>query len=298
MNLKTKVAGYYKLQVIRPDGTVRESGEFPNLITDIGLDRMGVGSYLTYCQVGAGSTAPTVTDTSLASFLAASNTKQSTSSGSTSSAPYYTWALNMWRFSAGTATGNISEVGVGWASGGSLFSRALVLDSGGSPTTITVLADEVLDVTYELRYYPPTVDDTGDVTFTGNLAGTYDWIFRAANVTSNSVSDGWNITSGGTDMGYQPPSSVRALNTDIQAITSNPVGGSGLSSTVGSYTNGTYYRDITATATTATGNLAGGIRTVVFKIGVGRFQVQFDPAIPKTASDTLSITFRHSWGRV
>lgn len=224
MNLKTKVAGYYKLQVIRPDGTVRQSAEFPNLITNAGLDRMATSTYLTVCQVGSGSAAPTFADTALAARIAGTQTVQSTDVGTTSSSPYYAWATRQFRFAAGVATGNIAEVGVGWGTTGSLFSRALVLDSGGSPTTITVLADEILDVTYQLRYYAPETDDTGDVTFTGNLAGTYDWIFRAANVTDNTAAWGWRMDGDGTPMNYRSSSTMFATNTDATAITGNPTG--------------------------------------------------------------------------
>ena len=48
-------------------------------------------------------------------------------------------------------------------------------------TTITPLADEILDVVVEVRYYPPLTDTTGTVTLNGI---DYDYIIRAASITN------------------------------------------------------------------------------------------------------------------
>src|SRR5690606_8917143 len=129
----------------------------------------------------------------LGSRIASSNTVPSNTAGTTSAAPYYTWMRKTFRFAAGVATGNLSEVGISWLTTGALFSRALILDSGGLPTTITVLADEVVDVTYEFRIMAKTDDETGSVTFTGSIGGTYDWTMRSVSVATNSNNNGWNI---------------------------------------------------------------------------------------------------------
>ncbi len=44
-------------------------------------------------------------------------------------------------------------MGIGWNANpsGALFSRALIVDAEGDPTTIAKLADEQLDVEYEFR---------------------------------------------------------------------------------------------------------------------------------------------------
>lgn len=161
--------------------------EFDNIITNGGLDRMAQnGDWMTWCQVGSGSSTPSALNTALDARIGAVNTLQATTSGSQAVEPYYTFRTRTYRFAPGLATGNISEVGVGWASAGGLFSRALILDGGGQPTTITVLADETLDVTYQFRFYPKTTDGTGTVTITGNSGATYTYIARAGNVASNS----------------------------------------------------------------------------------------------------------------
>lgn len=292
-----KVSGKYRLQVVRPDGTVKQEAEFDNLVTDGGLNRMGQGAFLIWCQVGTGSTAPTVSDTALAARVAGSGTTTVITDGTRASAPYYAWAIRTFTFAPGTATGNIAEVGVGWSSTGNLFSRALVLDSGGSPTTITVLADETLYVTYELRYYPPTGDTTGQVTLTGNIGGVYNWTMRAGEVTSSLR---WNAAAqkAGQSGG------VSVYSGTISAITGEPSGTSSSGTLIAqSYVNNSLEGRFNASFSLSQGNVAGGIRSMRAIIGGSTYQIEFsedgtgDP-IPKTSSDTLNLVIAHSWGRV
>ena len=292
MQHETQCAGWFKIEAIRPDGTRRVLADwFPNLILNGGLDRMGANSdYLTWCQVGSGSTAPVATQTALVNRIAGTNTQLANVSGAQASAPYYGWYRRTYRFAQGVAAGNLSEVGVGWATSGSLFSRALILDGGGSPTTITVLSDEVLDVTYELRRYPGTVDLTGTVVLDGV---TYNWVSRAAGVTG---AFSWAV-AGAMDLDQ-----AFAYNGDIGAVTaSTPSGTSGnLSTTPLAYSSGSYTRAATVSAGLNDSNLSGGIRSIMIKSnpdGTGRYQIQFDPAIPKDNTKVLSLTIQHTWAR-
>src|SRR5690606_22565095 len=92
---------------------------------------------------------------------------------------------------------------------------------------ITVLADEVVDVTYEFRFMAKTDDETGSVTFTGSIGGTYDWTMRSVSVATNSNNNGWNIAFNGltaADIGINA-SARQAFNGVIGAITDvNPAG--------------------------------------------------------------------------
>lgn len=290
MQHETQCAGWFKIEATRPDGTRRVLADwFPNLILDGGLDRMGANSdYLSWCQVGSGSTAPVAAQTALVNRIAGTNTGQKSVSGAQASAPYYGWYRRTYRFAQGVAAGNLSEVGVGWATSGSLFSRALILDGGGSPTTITVLSDEVLDVTYELRRYPGTVDLTGTVVLDGV---THNWVSRAAGVT-----DSWHWT--GT--WQMAPDWTAAHTGDIGTVTAlNPSGtGEIMSTTPLAYSSGSYARASTVSAGLNQTNLSGGIRSIVIGCGrAGRYQIQFDPAIPKDNTKVLSLTIQHSWAR-
>jgi hypothetical protein len=310
MRLHSDLSGKFKIEAFKADakgeeiiGTRRVLADwFPNLITDGGLEQMAnAANYLTWCQVGSGSTAPNVLDTALVTRVAGTSTIQSTSGSAQSTEPYYTWRRNNYRFAEGAAAGNLAEVGVGWASTGSLFSRALILDGDGNPTTVTILSDEILDVTYEFRIYPRTTDVTGSVTFTGNIGGTYDWTMRAANVTSASSTQGWTITTQAGDSmgGAGSAAGTLSYSGTAGAITGQPSGTTSQSTshTVQAYSAGSLERRFSIVFDLDRGNLTGGLRSVRVKAGVGTFQVQFDPAIPKTLNDRLTLVYYHSWGR-
>jgi len=299
LKCKSGVRGFYRIEAVKPDGTRREiGGWFENLITNGGLDRMGDQSdWLTFCQVGSGSVDPTFAGSTLTNRVAGTSNSPSTVSGSQASSPYFTWRRNVYRFNAGTATGNLSEIGIGWASSGGLFSWSLIKDTDGSPTTITIQSDEILDVTYEVRMYPITTDSTGVL----NIAGTdYNYIVRAANVTSNNNTTGWEIAQNGTSarsvgggtgatrtgegsIGLITGSSGGAVNRD---------GGSTSAYVAGSYENTAQF-----TWNIGSSNFATGIGSIRWIHGWGNFQIGFTPKVPKTNTDVFTITVKHTWAR-
>lgn len=298
---RPSLRGFFKLEAVKLDGTRRPlTGWFPNLITDAGLNRIGTGSYINACHVGTNNTAPANANTSLAGYLAGTTTVVADTNGAQSAAPYYGWRRKTFRFGIGAAAGNLSEVGVATAAanGGStiLFSRALILDEFGDPTTITVLSDEILDVTYECRLYPMLTDVTQTgVTITGS--GTHDITTRAAIVTSSAS---WaryigNVASFDPEGG----TTLSARNGTLGAITGGPSGTGGGSSACynAAYGNNNLYRDGGANFTLSQGNMAGGISAVQFYTSLGSYQVGFSPAIDKTATKTLNLIFRISWAR-
>ena len=293
------LAGRFKIEALRLDksgneiaGSRRVAADwFDNLITDNGLNLFGSSSaYLTWCQVGTGSTTPANGNTSLVSLVAGTNTQEATSSGTQASAPYFCWRQKTYRFAAGVAAGNLAEVGIGASSSGNLFSRALILDNMGSPTTITVLSDEVLDVTYEFRVYPPVDDWEGAVTLDGV---EYDVVGRASGVASSTY---WGIATNGQ---ANTLSSSNAYNGAISAITGIPSGAAGVTSSVStaSYSAESHERDGTLNWGLSNGNLVGGITALRAVFGVGNYQFSFSPAIPKTNTQVLALTVRNSWAR-
>ena len=300
LKIEQRVAGFYKVEAVKV-GKNGERGKkrlladwFPNLITNLGLNKVATtNSWLNSCQVGSGSTTPAFTDTTLDTYVAGVGTPQ-ISSGKETATPYYAWSRRVFTFPTGAAEGNLTEIGVGSTTAtGNLFSRALIVDEFSSPTTITILSDEILIVTYECRFYPKLIDDIGTVIFTGSIGGTYDWIMRSANVGST-----WDFGSIAPSMNEF--SGWAIYNGDIGAVTAAPSGTSSTSftPTAQSYVSDSYERAYLLSFTTAQGNLSGGIRSLRLRAGVGDYQWQFDPAIPKTASDTLTFTVKCSWGRV
>lgn len=273
--------------------------EFENLILNSGLDRMAVGGFIAGCVLGSASSTPAVTDTSISSILGSSSTLQAwgVSTANTTTPPY--WCSYYWtfRFNTGVATGNISQVAMAYASvsaGTALFSLALVKDSGGTPITITKLADEVLDVTYTLQLYCPTSDVTGTIAISGV---NYDYIVRPSEAAS------WNASNDLSAIWV-----VGAFSGVIGTQLGSPSGGGQYNAstpTFSSYTTGSFTRDLAIVWDLNQGNV-GGIRAVVVATGGGggtRWQVEYSrvsdsAAIPKDAAKRLTLNFRFSWGRV
>lgn len=288
------LGGWYKIEAVRPDGRRRVLADwFPNLITDGGLNRYTSGSIISTCVVGSGNTAPQNTDTQLQTLVASTTSVLSSALGAQGSAPYYGYSQKTFRFAAGAAAGNLSEVGVGWSTT-TLFSRALILDGGGNPTTITVLADEYLDVFYELRNYVPTADSTFNIQIS---ATTHACTLRAAQAT-NAVWRPSETTAGSV--------SLSVYNGSINAsVTGTPSGTAASNSqTFQAYSNNSNQRDWTSELGLSEGNLAGGIKSILsFAAGAGTtpaggsFQTELNPVINKTSTNVLTLNGRCSWAR-
>ena len=310
IELKSELEGIIKLEIIKEDGTLKQGKAlnipFKNLITNIGLDYLSsgntIGAACQYCKVGTGSTAPSVNDTSLVSQAGSiSPTGTQTDSVQTSVEPYYSQHKTVYTFSIGAVAGNLTEIGFFSASsGGTMWSRALIKDSGGNPTTLTLLATEQLKVTYTVRRYIPA-SLTGSFTLnTNGTNSTVNYTITPANITNPSTvwQAGRCSTSSSTFLyAYE-------TNT-LGPITSNPSGlpSNRLSLTAGSYTSGSFQRDFTITIPTSTANFTTGVGSLLFwnyiesSISTYGYQCSFSPNIMKTSSQTLAIGIRLSWGR-
>ena len=312
--LHSEMDGRYLLIRRGPNGEVRgesEAGESPNLITNIGLDRMAANKDFTnQCYVGGSSSTPLFTDTQLGT-LTATTSSATVKRGVLGVLPYYAWMEKTYRFDAGAAAGNLSEVGVGWAASGGLFSRALILDPNGNPTSITVLPDETLDVVYIYRLYPKLSDTTGSFVLTGSAGGEYDFVFRACNAgnptNSGGTFEGWGVCD---------PSGLPFRMDEFLTTVSGSGGGRGFTGGLGP-TTGIPSGDIIASGTVsivAEPYVAGShqsvlaitlglsswnglLRTMVRGIGPAAYQIEFNPPIPKTPDDELTLRIAHSWGR-
>lgn len=299
INFNIGVAGEYNIVVARADGTIEETGWFPNLILNQGLDRLAnpAGSNLRYCQVGSGSIAPAVTQTGLQTFVAgggnASTPDSYVNEGSPSYNTLYTFS---YVFTQGAVVGNITEVGVGWlTTGPNLFSRALILDNLGVPTSITLVSIDQLTVYYRLKLVPPLTDATGSFTISST---TYNYTARVAQVGSFAV---WPYS---TDYLTQPDGVyVFPAGSALGPITGIPTGSllSGSNGVPQSYSPGSYFRDAVWTWSVSQGNAVGGIQCIVFfwvPASTMAFQYRVDTPIPKTNTRVLTITVRQSWARV
>ena len=289
---KLGLSGKYKLEVVKASGEVRQTLEFDNLITNQGLDLFS-GSVVGYtgnllysvchykCYVGSGSTAPAVTDTALDAEIA---NQLRTAAAGTVDVGLRTYTIaHEYTFATGAAAGNLSEVGVG-ADSTQLFSRSLIKDGNGAPTTITILVDEVLRVTYSLVINVPTA------TYLFSSGG-YDFELKACNADTGPYIYGLN-----DDLPSRityPRAYTGAIGVTIDDA---PSGGNGsITSTVDTYTLGSYTR---------TGTLSAGLTEANFDVGSFRFgfgpltwQLGALPVLPKDDTQILEIGVQVTWAR-
>ena len=324
MSIKQNIglAGRYKLDVIRSDGTTHALTDwFENAILNSGLDRLAQGAALTHAHCGTSNTVVSHTDTGLISPLwnTSGTGSGDLATGVSGVAPYYRFVRRVMLFAINTGSSQtIAEVGMGWSTSGSgsMFSRALV-----SPT-VSVLNGERLQLTYELRIYAQSSDVTGSIELNGNM---YDYILRGSDVDNPSFFLS-NINSGSysihlsaqfhgtyTGIGAWNYCTFSTGNTAMSAATSNPTGTfvAATSATVSAYVSGSYRRVITLYASPAIANdTTNGIKVVTFLISPGTstpgistqcgFFLQSNPSkgIMKTSFDELTLVFDLGWGRL
>ena len=300
--INTGLSGRFRLVKSR-GGKVSQELEFDNLILDSGLERLGVGAIVDRCKVGSGNAAPTVADTTLASELATSTNRRSVTPYLTAStASRWTEVTTCYRFAAGVGTGTIAEIGMGWASG--LWSRTLVKDGSGVPTTITKLADETLDVYYTLRIQLPAADITGSIVLEGV---TYDYILRPAMINTQGQNSLFGYAFGAYD--DNGGSSWYPSGLPIAAVDSAPGGNAAGDRRVSAaYTPGSKTRRITYSAGLDAANVVGGFKSIVLPIygaynnaqqawQMGFYIAGAPAAVPKTATKIFSIVLDFTWAR-
>lgn len=300
---KNILEGQFRLVVKNDRGDVkRDTGWFSNLILDSGLNRWGTGAVSGGIAIGTGTTAPNASQTGLIAQSAFTTTTISApATGNSGAPPYYGSETVGYRFSLGALNGNYSEVGLGWATGANMFSRALIVDALGNPTTITVTSSEQLDVYYTLRAYAPTAD-TSVVTTIGGVSTTV--LGRASLVGNN----GWGTGMSQTRVAFNDTTLLVLYTGAIGAITGSPSGtaesqsfGAGFNSN-NVYSNNSLTNSTVFTIGLSAGNLVGGIGSCRVRICAASsyssyYQYQFTPAIPKNNTQTLSLTFSQSWAR-
>lgn len=325
--LECGVAGFFTFEVFKQDedgdeiaGTRRKVAEFKNLITNTGLNCIlskevsGRNAYGYSCSIGSGNQTPTFTDSQLQAYLVDVGNNTSGNSGkpydlqSTGYAPdlSYSWCRMVFRFADGLAAyNNIQEVGI-FASGRSgspsrpnvLCSRALILDSGGNPTSIAIQPDETLDIYYEIRFYPPA-GVTGTITLNGV---SYDYDLRPIDFQDSQYS-AWRTGVYSTDtlvaldtgiQGQQrwssyyqtsvfasPNQTLYPKEQNASAIWGNVENAQAWS--LKPYVDGSFTRTGTILFNLQQGNVPGGVGSLFFSCGLGGYKLTFTSGkVPKT----------------
>ena len=317
MLIKTKLSGHFRLEVRNAyTHQLTKVREFDNLITNNGLDAYGLGYDYTLgrCWIGKSTKAPSVSDARLGAAIAytdgASNINQCKMIAPT--APnWITSSKTNYRFAAGEATGDITEVGISTRNDPgndkyALWSRALILDNRGYPTSLTVLEDEYLDVYYTLNLHP-NLEDTA---FSFNLGGeTYNCVSRIANAqdarcrsASGNIFGQLNFGNGITIRNVYNSNVLGTINQTIQEATKFTATNGAHS--ISEYILGSHYRDCTVVFDVNTGNIEGGISGI--EIGpkdsastqlVLYNQISLDHPIPKDTTNAIKFVLRSSWSR-
>ena len=293
--IKFGLAGRYKITRRTPElDVIEESPWFNNIITNQGLDYIGESSFLYYCRVGSGAATPLATDTALQSPVAVTFSVVDTTFTYSNTSPYWSAAIKTWRFAVGDAAGNLSEVGIFYDSDpNSCGSRALILDEFGDPTTITVLSNEILDVTYEARTYMLEDDITGSATIGED---EYDWTLRGALVAGGGQ-------YGLFAYGASNQNGLTPCSGNIDTITGEPTGKGDYVAygSVNSYVSGTYKRSQVFEFGLERNNFDWQslfFQTVLYTGFFGpTFQIQLDPVLEKTNTKVVTLLLEVSWAR-
>ncbi len=186
-NAGYKLRGEYRWEIVdEATGTVERASGRTNLILNQGIAYTAVYSFAEcaqYCAIGAGNTAPLLTDTGLTDerYRTGNLDTSLQTYASTSLAGNAYAILRVFKFSdvsPFTAYGQI-----GWSpiatAGSNLFSKAQIVNETGSPQPVTVPAGKYLRVYYTLTVtLSPTASTAGNSNIVGlNVAGTYSMQF-------------------------------------------------------------------------------------------------------------------------
>lgn len=308
MQANMGMAGEFRVVVKRADGSTKiDTGYQPNLILNQGLDFFGGGNgtnMMAYCVIGSGNSQPVYTQNKL-------DTAIKGVSGATFSTKYdYDVARdgNLYKTNkvlkysfTGLNNVNVSELGL--ASNYSntttyfLCTRALIKDSQGNPTTITVLSGEILEIYYKLWAVYDITDKTGQINLLDGIGGSvaYNWKLRPSEVGKTFYQDI------GGKLGVSSTANSSFNTGDLVAITSSPSGGGGgYSFVLKPYTSGDYKQVLSLSLPVEDENKS--IRAIKLATTMGLWQIRFgsvadDTPIIKTSTKTLSIPIEVSWGR-
>lgn len=283
--------------------------------------------------VGAGTGAPSESDTTLGSYLGKCNTVELYGVQTYIDIPdvdgylyqRQTYVAHYLPGRLGSGTKNIAEAGLAGASISSttssttLYSRGLLVDGSGTPTTISYDAtNEYLDVYWELTRW---VKAETTATVSLDILGTptdHDFVIRPSN---------WRqLTNGANSVWYMPSANVNGLSFNNLCV--NPNGGGGYntatyacSGPIGTHTQyptGTVYTRTSSTKQAfsvnkerdwilswgpTAGNVSGGIGAINLagtnsgNNGVGSsWQMSISPKIAKDSMKSFNLRIRFTMG--
>ena len=320
MNTNIGMVGEFRCVVKKSDGSTKvDTGYQKNLILNQGLDFFGGGNgenMMDFCIIGSGNSQPSYTqnklDVAIAGAVGADFSSKYDYDAATDGNLYKTNRVVKYSFNELNNV-NISEIGLASSYSNTttyyLCTRALIKDSNGNPTTITILSGEILDIYYKLW----RVIDISDKNFVINVQDgvgkltPYNVKIRPffvgqAKPSSEQGNDtvGYAVTWGASFSFYDRP----IVDTgDLVGITSDfdtNTWADGASKTWSPYVNNSYKATTTINAPVTGLNQA--IRRMSLANTFGLYQIRFgrvsdDAPLTKTSTQTLSFPVEFSWGR-
>lgn len=301
--MQIKVKGQYTIEVIQEDGSLKQGSglnvPFENLLTDTFYANITDNYYnanASTIRVGTGSTPPVGSNTALQAQIASAGLSVSTT---------FIPALLQGKqsgtatFATGGVIGNISEVGM-FDENGSMYSRALIKDANGDPTTITLTATDQLRVTYTIVTYLLNTTLSGTVTVTRDgVNENYPWVFYPAGMSTSygpePIYRFANFSFGSVfTIGYT--SEAPAINTHLLCPTLSVSQAASIKTQ--SYNGTTKTKTITVLWGIGS-NFPNGVniyRPFSLSTSQGSFGYFYFPTpIPKSATQSLSLTFTYSF---
>ena len=301
------MSGQYRIEVRRTGQIVKETDWFDNLITDNGLELIGkpdAAFSLSYCQVGNGTSIPAVNQTALDNKIGVSLISSYGSPiTSNSGAPNYIGSRTYtYVFTQGAVVGNVSEVGISPVITGNLFSRALITNTNGDPTTLTLLAIDQLTIYYKINIQPTLTSNISSVNISG-VPYTYtikpialSSFFHGSLYKFGFTNDSAQYSTFFQTTGYTPASTSITNSSSGTAFSSSP--------DISAYITGSRITNFTYTIPIATGNYASGIIGIDLALGYAngyqpnaKYNITFDAPIIKTNTQVLTLSASISWGR-
>lgn len=310
------IRGKFVIDVLNKDGElVRTSGEQENIITNHGLNSAilyGEGLFTrTKVAMGTGTTTPSYADTVLVNKVGTLSGDATFVSVSNSGAPDYVYSLT-YRFTGaiGNVVGNLAELGLeSTSSPFNLKTRALIKDSSGNPTTISVSSSEQVIVTYTLFSIPNLNDITGSFDlqiYDGATLVETKTIGYTARMIRAMYADQGDSSTGLSQYSPFPNSyslfplgcSVSNVSTVYGANSDVAPYGTNGTRTAKAYVNNSFRSSSYYTWTIAQANTT--IRSLCLSGDSGArrwWQIILDEPIVKTSSDTLRVDVSCTIGR-
>lgn len=285
--------------------------EFKNLILDTGLQRIGEnGDWCNWLHLGSGTQAPHPLQNALQNATYKGSTMAPTNYGTTGiniEDPLnpYCWIIRVFRVPPRGENRTYSEMGVGW-NDSNLFSRTLIKDPLGLPSSINILGDEYLDVTYEVRMYMPVNLMEYTVTPTGDDKEPRTIKVRGSMLNTESLTFGWTLgnssnqgTKGGVALlnNWSSNANNRFRTGGIQGLYQEPAG-----TNVGSTFNYTSRLRTSDTScefqfTRELPDNIGHIKSIQISQQAYCFQMELDPPFDKSNEERFGFSYSISWGR-